>query len=574
MTMPEATGVSLRKHIHIIQQTFPRWNRFHLVRVARELLLDIQALHSNGQLQGDVSLLDALVDESGHAVVINADRLQPTETSTDADNGSHAVASWLFQTLMLGKGDNEQFALPLDEPDTEWHEQSVLSLWYCLPFKLREAFYDTLKLNRHIPLESWLSLLNEYSERLRSSGYEVNLYPIHTRGLATSAGQTTNLNVRDIDPKTDTSLRTIENVFYGNSTGRIGVLELSSKNVKLLVGPAALQQKFDFNDFQRETTQHRPKGAGGLLNNRNEMSVESFRRIVLPTIDFYGHLARGTWPKPWYKPVKEQMVDVRATLQVDRLYVVATAAYRTAVNRKQIVQLIKDKTGLDVCILSKEEEGAATMTAFIHSAKEENRSSLLTCDQVLVIDQGGGSTEVSIFEGNTRDTRCKSSHSINLGTITLENLLQREQSSMRQGLDSVDGLTERRLREYIRSVSPNEASRTYCVAVGTAITSATGRRRTFDYHGMVLTKADLERKIIESEQFLLEQFSSVDELFASLYDKDEKRFHDIVRNSLSMRLGLPVYLRLMNHFDVDELTVSGTALWYGIYFNQATADID
>jgi hypothetical protein len=33
-----------------------------------------------------------------------------------------------------------------------------------------------------------------------------------------------------------------------------------------------------------------------------------------------------------------------------------------------------------------------------------------------------------------------------------------------------------------------------------------------------------------------------------------------------MRLGLPMFVEIMEGFNLEEIIVSGTGLWYGVYF--------
>mgnify|MGYP002243699879 FL=1 len=46
------------------------------------------------------------------------------------------------------------------------------------------------------------------------------------------------------------------------------------------------------------------------------------------------------------------------------VYTVATAAYRTAKNRDEVIECIRREAGINVCILSKKEESVATMFTY------------------------------------------------------------------------------------------------------------------------------------------------------------------------------------------------------------------
>lgn len=86
----------------------------------------------------------------------------------------------------------------------------------------------------------------------------------------------------------------------------------------------------------------------------------------------------------------------------------ATSAMREASNGQEVARLIRDNTEVEIEIISGEEEARLIFGTFF----------LLDFDKTspfLVIDVGGGSTEISVFEGGTR----VASKSFQLGTIRL-----------------------------------------------------------------------------------------------------------------------------------------------------------
>ncbi|MBK7336636.1 MAG: hypothetical protein IPJ00_10865 [Saprospirales bacterium] len=108
---------------------------------------------------------------------------------------------------------------------------------------------------------------------------------------------------------------------------------------------------------------------------------------------------------------------------MDILYSVATAAYRTAINRDEIISKIREECGINVKILSKKEEALATLTAFAFS--KPSTVNLSQTDKVIMIDQGGGSTELTLFQGS----ELIDSYSLNLGTTVLKTVLFREKQT-------------------------------------------------------------------------------------------------------------------------------------------------
>ena len=94
---------------------------------------------------------------------------------------------------------------------------------------------------------------------------------------------------------------------------------------------------------------------------------------------------------------------------VDVLYPVATAAVRQSKNIDAIIARVKAETGIDVRIISEEEEAFYGYYAVINT---------LDYPDGVTVDIGGGSTEVTYFE----DKELKFSHSFPFGVVTLQKL--------------------------------------------------------------------------------------------------------------------------------------------------------
>jgi len=94
--------------------------------------------------------------------------------------------------------------------------------------------------------------------------------------------------------------------------------------------------------------------------------------------------------------------------EVKQLRAVATSAMREASNSQKVIELIKQDTGVDVEVISGDKEAELIFGTFF----------LLDIDKsmpFIVVDVGGGSTEVSVFEGGERIASC----SFEIGTLRL-----------------------------------------------------------------------------------------------------------------------------------------------------------
>lgn len=88
---------------------------------------------------------------------------------------------------------------------------------------------------------------------------------------------------------------------------------------------------------------------------------------------------------------------------------VATSALREAKNAKKITAQIAEQTGLEIEIISGDEEARLIFSAFEFTG-------LLQKSNYILIDVGGGSTEISVFENGSK----VAARSFELGTIRIQ----------------------------------------------------------------------------------------------------------------------------------------------------------
>lgn len=354
-----------------------------------------------------------------------------------------------------------------------------------------------------------------------------------------------NLNTRDINTDTDKNLRITETWLTRDcqpvQNPHFAVLELSTKAVKLLIGQnenaIMTSAEFSFNNFIREAAKTE---TGKGLDEQNMMNMDFFRGRVLPVI------------RRMKSKMREEEVDV--------VYSVATAAYRTAKNRDEIIECIRKETGINVRILSKKEESVATM--FAYGISSRYKADILKSRHTVMVDQGGGSTEVSVFNQG----ELEGSYSINLGTTALRNILTKDVSpdtSMRDALRKSDQMLRERMVAFMKNMGITMMSdeETFCVSVGTAITSTTGKSGNAKQHDSVLEYDKISQKIENLTSMILERFDTVGDLVRW----EQGMGDDSMDRNLTMRMGLPMYLLLMDKFNIKSIHVCGTGLWYGIY---------
>ncbi len=584
--MPKAEGYEMQTCIfqpNLLKLKFPSWTRINLANLCLTILDKINFLHKNEIILGDINPFNILIKSDTEVYFVDTDSYQignypcPVGTSNftppEIQNKDYksflrtkeheyfAVATLLFMTFLPGKapysfqggGDptenirNMNFSYPLGDEDNYLAPQGMWEfIWVELPFEVRKAFYTVFKENYRLSIEDWLAVIENYKIDLLGRNCPIEIIPTDTQKILT--GRTLNMNRRDIK-KTDTHLRNNKTVLKPNiKEETFAVLELSTKAVKLLIGNKneLLKNGFNFDSFPIRESDKTETGRG--LDTENNMDMEYYRKSVLPSIRKMLHVA------------KERKVDV--------LYTVATAAYRTANNRDEIIETIKNECSINVKILSKKEEALATLTAFLFSRPAHLK--IEPKQDLLMIDQGGGSTEISLFRGNGE---LLDSYSLNLGSMVLKTILFKEataQTPMDKAFKDSEKLIKDRLRTFYsnpKSKLLNKNKSNFCISVGTAITSATNKKGNRNQHGTAISLMKLKEKIYQIDALLKSKFSNILELLHALEDKTTHETSKI-DNLVVMRVGLPMYVEIMQNFNINEVIVSGTGLWYGIYFEK------
>lgn len=564
----------------LLKNKFPNWTRINLVNLSLTILNKIQQLHEKNIIIGDINPFNILIKSDKEVYFVDTDSYQvdnyPCPVGTvhftapeiqNIENFSKlirtfeheyfAIASLLFMIFHPGKspyafqgGGNIKeniismnFSYPLGDEDNYMAPQGMWEyIWSELSYELRKAFYTIFKENYRFNLKEWINVLETYKDDLTQGTYQIPIFPSSTERIF--QGRTINMNRRDIN-ENDPNIRNGKTELRANAIGsNIAVLELSTKAVKFLTGDQNCIEEngFDFDYFFRSADKTET-GMG--LDTDNYMNLDFYKNKVLPYIN--------------------KMLKLATEKQVDILYTVATAAYRTANNRNELIAFIKVQCGINVKILSKKEEARATLTAFKFCKKsniilEPNLS-------YLMIDQGGGSTELSLFKSD----EIIDSYSLNLGTSILKNVMFKEatiESSLNKGFKDSEKLIKDRLRTYFSNPKSGFLAKNkgdFIIANGTAITQASGKSGNKKQHCTVLTKEGIKNKMLEFEGYLNDNFSNSKALLDVLEDSHSD-YRDKIDRVLVSRLGLSMFLEIMNQINVPKLVINGTGLWYGIYF--------
>jgi len=186
----------------------------------------------------------------------------------------------------------------------------------------------------------------------------------------------------------------------------------------------------------------------------------------------------------------------------DEVVAITTAAMRMARNSEEILQQINLKTGINFRIIDGDEEAMLTLLAVQNRLHRLN----ISADDYVLVDMGGGSTEVVVVSGNQMVSK-----SFPLGIVTLSEKSQTA-DRYRYELD----LFREKIVLYIESLALPSSPKTLVLTAGTPTTIA-AYLRGMDYqsynperiNGTLLKRTECER--------VLNELLEMDEITRSRY---------------------------------------------------------
>jgi len=194
---------------------------------------------------------------------------------------------------------------------------------------------------------------------------------------------------------------------------RLAAIDIGSNAARLLISDVDLNNgKTEFNKINLVRV---PLRLGFDVFEKKEISQEK-TGMILHTIKAYKHLCEA--------------------YNVDHIKAAATSAMRDAANAQDIIDLVKQETGILIEVISGGSEASLIYENHIAENLDKEHA-------YLYIDVGGGSTELTFFAGN----KLVFSASFNIGTIRL--LKQQVSEDLWEGMKEY---IKRETRNYINNI--------------------------------------------------------------------------------------------------------------------------
>jgi exopolyphosphatase / guanosine-5'-triphosphate,3'-diphosphate pyrophosphatase len=296
-----------------------------------------------------------------------------------------------------------------------------------------------------------------------------------------------------------------------------GVIDVGTNSVKCLVAKAHALERMETLLYTRTISK---LGTG--LERNGILLDESMERTV---------------------SIIEDYVKQIKTMQADEIVIFGTYALRIAENTGVFIKMIKDRTGIDVEILSGDEEAEYTTLGALLDIDE------CTPAKITVIDIGGGSTEVA------GDDYMKS---LPMGALSVSERFLVSDPPSQQEMEEASEFLLNLFSENL--VQLKEKNLVRGVGVGGTIMSAAALKKkldTFDFEKLHLT----ELTVYELQLFI-ERLSQVTiEQRRLLLPFDPDRAEIIVGGLLILRT-------FFDYFKVDRFTVSLKNLIHGVFYKK------
>jgi exopolyphosphatase/guanosine-5'-triphosphate,3'-diphosphate pyrophosphatase len=228
---------------------------------------------------------------------------------------------------------------------------------------------------------------------------------------------------------------------------------------------------------------------------------------------------------------------------IESIKVTATSAVRDAENRDEFVSRVYSETGLHVDVLSGSEEARCTYLGALSMLSDVPKF------QQVVIDIGGGSTEVAVGNDGTLQDR----YSYDMGCVRFTERFLHEDPPMPSGIDNCRRAIRRSLQEYEFEMSDN-AFLTGVAGTVTSLAFIDKALSSYDSNKLadhILTQDTIRHYIDKTQRWtsaeLIQKYPAVMEGRADIF-----------------LAGLLILDEFMARYDFSELIVSTGGIRHGV----------
>ncbi len=242
--------------------------------------------------------------------------------------------------------------------------------------------------------------------------------------------------------------------------------------------------------------------------------------------------------------VLQRYLERCKNLNVEEIIAVGTSALRDARNSSEVRARFREQLGLDVRVISGDEEAAYSFLAVQQGLPLKQK-------ELLVVDVGGGSTE--FIRGN--EAGVSQAISINIGSVRLTEQFLHSDPVQEEECEKMMAAIERALAQLPRSWLKDSSILTLIGIAGTVTTLAAVEKKLTNYshgevHGGLLTLGEVRRQV---------------ELFQSKPIEERKAIPGLEPKRADVILaGACLIEKIMTLFHSERIIVSDHGVRYGL----------
>lgn len=283
------------------------------------------------------------------------------------------------------------------------------------------------------------------------------------------------------------------------------------------IGSSIIKYKiYDYTDGNLESVIINDKTTGLISYRKNNKLTSKGISVLLDTL--------------------KELITYSNKLNVEKNYFYATASLRNIENREEVLRVVREKLNIDIAILTGEEEARHSFNSinWINIPKDEG----------LLVDIGGGSSEVSIFKDKTPLEQ----KSIPTGVLKIYN----EYVSLLLPTKEEQEHIIKEVREKIKELNFMKISGEYLYGIGKSIVIL---KKLFSHMGYETSENIIN---IEDVDTLLNQLSSnTKENFKPLLLVDSERVHTMIPCLLILKA-------IAIEFKIEKIFVCNVTLQDGL----------
>lgn len=285
-----------------------------------------------------------------------------------------------------------------------------------------------------------------------------------------------------------------------------------------------------------------------LIGDWKDGSFKAIRRELTITrlgqgVDNSGKLS----PDAMSKTVRaiENFAQILEQENPEQVHVIATSAVRDAINRKEFISLIKERTGLTVRVLTGEEEARLSFKGAVETLYPKGKNIGL----LGVLDIGGGSTELMFGDSSGAIAAI---NSVQVGAVRMTERYISSNPIKKEELLNFEKAARTELRKLVKGFDQSIE----LIGVGGTITTAAAmEQRMFNYSaeqvtGVVLRDENLQLLYHQLAAMSLEERLNIPGL--------QRGREDVIV------AGLGILIIMMDLLNCHELTVSDGDLLLGV----------